>query len=376
MSETSTAADTPLRAVEEELGAAFTEVAGRSVPLHFGDPLAEYRAVREGVGVADRSDRGQLRLWGKDPARMVHGLITNDLLRAPAGQGVYAAMLTPKGRMIAELRAFRRGRPEGTEVLLDLPREALEGTRDHLRKFVPPMFARWKDVSEEVGALGVYGPRSRELLERVLGGGVPELAEDAFVEAEREGAAVLAAGTRDTGETGYDLFAPAEALPGLWEALLREGAELGARPVGREALEVLRVEAGVPRYGAELSEETIPTEAYEATGMMPRAVSFTKGCYTGQEVIVRIAHRGHVNRHLRGLLLGGAPAPAPGTPLFNSETGREAGRITSTAASPRMGQAVALGYVRREIGPGGVVRVGSAEGTEAEVVALPFGREG
>jgi len=376
MSETSVAADTPLRAVEESAGATFTEVAGRSVPRHFGNSLAEYRAVREAVGVADRSDRGRIRLWGKDPAKMVHGLVTNDLLNAPPGQGVYAAMLTPKGRMLAELRAFRRERPDGAEVLLDLPREALEGTREHLRKFVPPMFARWKDVSEETGALGVYGPRSRELLGRVLGGEAPEMAEDAFVETAWGDVPLLVAGTRCTGEPGYDLFAPAEVLPGLWEALLREGAELGARPVGRAALETLRIEAGVPRYGADLTEETIPTEAYESTAMMPRAISFTKGCYTGQEVIVRIAHRGHVNRHLRGLLLGDAPAPAPGTPLVNPETGREVGRITSTAASPRMEETVALGYVRREIGPGGVVRVASAEGTEARVVELPFRREG
>ncbi|HEX7239142.1 MAG TPA: glycine cleavage T C-terminal barrel domain-containing protein, partial [Longimicrobiaceae bacterium] len=196
--------------------------------------------------------------------------------------------------------------------------------------------------------------------------------EDASWEAAWEGAPVLVAGTRDTGEEGYDLFAPAAALPGLWSALLAAGAA----PVGREALETLRVEAGVPRYGAELTEEEIPTEAYEARGMVPRAISFGKGCYTGQEVIVRIAHRGHVNRHLRGLLLGGAPAPEPGTRLFHPETGREVGRVTSTAASPRMGGTVALGYVRRELGPGDSVRVGAPDGVGAAVVALPFRGEG
>ncbi|HEX7241219.1 MAG TPA: hypothetical protein VF263_13175, partial [Longimicrobiaceae bacterium] len=117
------------QAAAAERGAAFTEVAGRRVPAHFGDAAAEYRAVREGAGVADRADRALVRLWGKDPVRMVQGLISNDLAKAPPGRGVYAAMLTPKGRMIAELRAFRRELPEGTEVLLDLPREALEGTR-------------------------------------------------------------------------------------------------------------------------------------------------------------------------------------------------------------------------------------------------------
>ncbi|HEX5724395.1 MAG TPA: glycine cleavage T C-terminal barrel domain-containing protein [Longimicrobiaceae bacterium] len=333
------------------------------------EQAAEYRAVRQAAGIAERTDRARIRLWGRDPVKMVQGLVTNDLAGAPEGQGVYAALLTPKGRMIAELRAFRRAGAGGVEVLLDLPREALEGTRAHLQRMVPPLFARWADVSDELGALGVYGPRSRELLERVLDAPVPELAEDATHEAAFAREPVLAAGTRDAGlEEGYDLFAAASALPGLRAALL----ELGAHPVGRETLEVLRIEAGRPRYGAELSEEVIPTEAYGEAGLLHRAVSFTKGCYTGQEVIVRIAHRGHVNRHLRGLLLGDAPAPDPGARLFDPATGKDTGRVTSAAVSPRLGQTVALGYVRREVEPGGVVKVGAADGPAATVARLPF----
>lgn len=346
-------------------GAVLAEVEGRAVPRHFGDPAAEYRAVREGAGVADRSgDRARVRLWGRDPVKMVHGLVTNDLLKAAEGQGVYAAMLTPKGRTVAELRAFRRA----TELLLELPREALAGTAEHLKKFVPPMFARWADVSDEVGELGVYGPRSREVAGRALGVDLPALAEEAYTEAEFDGERLLVAGTRAVGgEDGYELLAPSSALPALWAAL----REAGAVPVGRGALETLRVEAGRPRYGAELGEEVIPTEAFEASGLMERAVSFTKGCYTGQEVIVRIAHRGHVNRNLRGLLLGDAPAPVHRTPLFHPETGREVGWIGTAVASPRLGQTAALGYVRRELAPGATVRVGAADGTHATVTALP-----
>lgn len=367
----------PLRAAQEARGAVFTEVAGRAVPRHFGDQAAEYRAVREAAGVADRSgDRARFRLWGKDPVKMVHGLVTNDLLKAPAGQGVYAAMLTPKGRMIAELRIFRRELAGGVEVLLDLPREAFEGTRDHLKKFVPPMFAKWADVSDSTGWLGVYGPRSREVVAAVLGIDLPALGEDASAEAAFEGEAVMVAGTRYVGlEEGYEVFAPNSVLPALWTALAEAGGGVGARPVGLGAVETLRIEAGRPRYGADLGEEVIPTEAYEETGLMERAISFTKGCYTGQEVIIRIAHRGHVNKHLRGLLLGDAPAPRPETPLVNPETGKDVGRITSVAFSPMLGQTVALGYVRREIEPGSPVRVGSAEGAEARVVKLPFARE-
>ena len=367
--------DSPLSEVQVARGAVSTEVAGRRVARHYGDSAAEYHAVREAVGVAERSDRARFRLWGKDPVKMVHGLVTNDLLKAPDGQGVYAAMLTPKGRTIAELRVFRRRKPEGAEVLIELPREALAGVREHFKKFVPPMFARWADATDTIGQLGAFGPRSRELVCRVLDVELPALAEDAFVEGEFEGASVLVAATRYVGgEEGFDLFVPIDRIADLWAALLREGEELGARPVGLGALETLRIEAGRPRYGADLTEDVIPTEAYEESGLLERAVSFTKGCYTGQEVIIRIAHRGHVNKHLRGLLLGDAPAPSLGTPLFHPETGKEVGRVTSVAFSPALGQTVALGYVRREIEPGGAVRVGAADGAAATVAKLPFAR--
>lgn len=370
------APESPLKALQEARGAVWTEVAGRPVARHYGDPTAEYRAVREGAGVAERADRARIRVWGKDPVRMIQGLVTNDLAKSPAGQGVYAAMLTPKGRTLAELRIFRRELPGGVEVLLDLPREALEGTRDHFRKFIPPMFAKWGDVTDTLCALGVYGPRAREIVAAVLDCELGEMPEDAHLEAEFAGAPVMVAATRAVGlEAGFDLFAPAEVTAELWIALLSHGRKGGARPVGFGALETLRIEAGRPRYGAELTEEVIPTEAFEESGLMERAISFSKGCYTGQEVIVRIAHRGHVNKHLRGLLLGDAPTPAPGTPLVHPETGKEVGRITSVAFSPQVGQTVALGFVRREVEPGASVRAGAGDGASATVVRLPFGRD-
>lgn len=364
--------DSPLHAQQEAAGAAWTEVAGRRVARHYGDQAGEYRAVREAAGLAERGDRARIRMFGKDPVKMIHGLVTNDLLKAPAGQGVYAAMLTPKGRTIAELRIFRRELPGGVEVLVELPREALAGTRDHFKKFVPPMFAKWSDVSDTLTQLGVFGPRAREIVGRVLRVD-PPASEDAHVEAEFGGAAVMVAATRYVGlEDGFDLFVSTESADALWTAL----AEAGARPVGLGAIETLRIEAGRPRYGADLTEDVIPTEAFEESGLMQRAISFTKGCYTGQEVIIRIAHRGHVNKHLRGLLLGDAPAPAAGTRLVNAETGKDAGWLTSAAFSPMLGQTVALGYVRREVEPDAVVRVGSAEGAAATVARLPFERVG
>ncbi|HST59609.1 MAG TPA: glycine cleavage T C-terminal barrel domain-containing protein [Longimicrobium sp.] len=367
---TTTAAPAPsaLRPLLDESGAAFGEMAGREVARHFGDGAGEYRAIRESAGIADRADRARFRLWGKDPARMVHGLITNDLLKAQPGQGVYAAMLTPKGRMVADLRVFRRA--DG-EVLVDVAREALEGTREHFRKMVPPMFAKWAEATDDVVQIGVYGPRAREMLTSVLGTEIPALAEDAFVEPDFRGATLLVAATREAGlEEGFDVFVPAAVAAELWTAL----RDAGARQAGFGAIETLRMEAGRPRYGIDLTEETIPTEAYESAGLMTRAISFNKGCYTGQEVIVRIAHRGHVNRHLRGLRLGDAPAPGPRTPLIHPETGKEVGWATSAAFSPLLGETIALGYVRREVQPGMQVRIGAADGAAADVVDLPFER--
>lgn len=364
--------DSPVRDRQEAAGAVWTEVAGRRVARHYGDSAGEYRAVREGAGLAERGDRARFRMWGRDPVKMIHGLVTNDLLKAAPGQGVYAAMLTPKGRTIAELRIFRRDLPAGVEVLIEAPRESLDGVREHFRKMVPPMFAKWGDVTEDVAELGVYGPKSRKIVGRVLGID-PPAGEDVHVEATLGDASVMVAATRYVGlEDGFDLFLPGTAAPALWDAL----AEAGARPVGFGAIETLRIEAGRPRFGADITEDVIPTEAYEEAGMMERAISFSKGCYTGQEVIVRIAHRGHVNKHLRGLLLGDAPAPAHGTRLANPDTAKDVGWITSVAYSPMLGQMVALGYVRREVEPGASVRVGALDGPAATVARLPFERPG
>ena len=146
-----------------------------------GDTEAEYRAVRGAAGVAMRDDLAYLVLSGRDPVRMVQGLITNDLASAPDGRAVYAAMLTPKGRTIAELRAWKEAGAQGVEVHLELPREVLAGATDHLRRSVPPLYARWRDASTELGSLGVYGPRAHELLVAVLSSPVPLLEEDDLV---------------------------------------------------------------------------------------------------------------------------------------------------------------------------------------------------
>lgn len=352
----------PLRSYHEALGARFVSVAGRELVRNYGDPAGEYVALRDGVGVVDRWDRVQVRMHGRDPVKMVQGLITNDLAGAPAGRGVYAALLTSKGRMLAELRAFRR---DSGDVLLDLDTGSRPGALEHLRKFVPPLFARLDDLGARSGVLGVYGPGARSTLSELLGLVDWEgEAEESFREVEFGGGSVLVVRTEYTGGEGYDVIAPSELLPELWEGLT--GA--GARPVGQSALEVSRIEAGRPRWGAELTETVIPLEA----GLRDRAISQTKGCYTGQEVIIRILHRGRVNWHLRGLFLGEVPVPSAGTEFFLAGEPKPVGRLTSACVSPLYDQVIGLGYIRREVEPPATLRLGDPDGPEVRVHELPL----
>ena len=367
-----------LHHVHEALGARFGEVAGREVVRHYGDPEREYATARRDAVVVDRADRAFVRMYGRDPVRMIHGLVSNDVAGAAPGQGVYAAMLTAKGKMVADVRVLRRAQGD---VLLEVDAGALANVLDHLRRFVPPLFSRFEDASAALGVLGVYGPAARRVVSAALGTEVPEgMPEDAFVVAAlpdagesaapgepEDGAAkpeALVVRTLYAGVDGYDVVAPTDRLEAVWRALV----EAGARPAGHGTLETLRIEAGRPRWGADLDENVIPLEA----GLLDRAISQTKGCYTGQEVIVRILHRGHVNWHLRGMLLGEAPAPARGTTLVRPGEDKPVARVTSACASPMHGQTIALGYVRREVEPPAELRLGGPDGPPVQVVALPF----
>jgi tRNA-modifying protein YgfZ len=321
------------------------------MPRNYGDPAREYEAARTAAVVIERDDRAFLRVHGRDPVKMVQGLITNDLVKAPVDHAVYAGLLTPKGKLVGEVRALRRGE----EVLIETAATAQEPVVAHFKKFIPPLFARF-ETTDRYSPLGVYGPTSRQLVAELLGIEPPSGEDDI---AEQNG--LIAIRTNYVGEDGWDLI-----VEGDPSSVRDRLIQLGAQPAGQATLDVLRIEAGSPRWDAELDENVIPLEA----GLRSRMISETKGCYTGQEVIIRILHRGHVNRHLRGLLLGDAPSPAPGTELLLPGDQRAMGRITSVCASPRFAQTIGLGYVRREVTlPGQLVLPGGAPVT---VVELPF----
>lgn len=307
---------------------------------------AQYRQLREECGLLDRSNRGKLLVTGPDAAEYLQGQLTNDVEALEPGDGQYAALLDRKGHMQADMRVLRAA---AGEIWVDTEPEALAAARRHLETYSIGREVAVADVSAERAILSLIGPRGVEIA------GAAALPPNACERSAVAGVECLVAGTRE----GVDLIAAAEESERLRDALLAGGAV----EVAREAAEILRIEAGVPRFGAEMGTETMPAEA----GIVEDAVSFTKGCYIGQETVARLHYKGKPNRHLRGLRLS-APAD-PGAALRLG--GKEVGRLGGFAVSPRCGP-IGLAIVRREAEPGAELAVGE-DGVTARVVDLPFG---
>jgi tRNA-modifying protein YgfZ len=305
--------------------------------------------MRCSCGLLDRSERGKLALSGPDTVEFLGGQITNELVGLQAGEGRYAAFLTHKGKMLGDLRVLLAAGQEGPELLLDTERSALQNLFDMIRRFKVGYRVELHKRTLESGLLSLIGPRASE-----PAGIDPGPEEHANAPVEIGGVQALAIRT----DLGIDLLCDAAETETLSSAL----RERGATPVGEEAAECLRIERGRPRYGIDLDETVIPQEA----GLNERAVSFTKGCYVGQETVARLFYKGKPNRHLRGLRLSGV-APG-GEELLLGD--RIVGKLTSVAVSPRLGP-IALAILRREAEPGTVLTTASGEIT-AEVVALPF----
>lgn len=310
------------------------------------DVDGQYRALREEAGAALRP-RGCLAVKGPDAAEYLQGQVTNDVESLEPGQGCYAALLDRKGRMQADMRLLRTD----DEIFVGVEPETLPAVTRHLTMYSVGRDVAVEDSTGEVALVSVAGPAAAELT-----GLAPLGREHDHHDVELDGVAIRAVKTN----LGLDLIVPADGADRLLAALERRGVAL----VDEAALEIVRVEAGRPRFGREMTNETIPQEA----GINERAVSFTKGCYIGQETVARLHYKGKPNRHLRGLTLS-APG-SDGAPVSLGE--RELGRIGTAVLSPAHGP-IALAILRREAEPGAVVTVG--EGLEATVVDLPFGAE-
>jgi len=307
---------------------------------------AQYRQLREECGLLDRSARGKLLLRGSEAAEYLQGQLTNDIEALEPGDGCYAALLDRKGHMQADMRVLR---PAQDEIWIDTEPEALATARRHLEMYKIGREVELEDVTAERAILSLIGPRSADLA------GTPPLPENACELLTVGGVEALAVGT----SLGIDLIVTTTDGDGLRAFL----AEAGAPEVGPEAVEILRIEAGTPRFGAEMDSSTMPAEA----GIVEAAVNFEKGCYIGQETVARLHYRGKPNRHLRGVRLS-APAKS-GAALLLGE--KEVGKLGGSCVSPVHG-VIGLAILRREAELGDELSVGE-DGVTARVVDLPFG---
>jgi tRNA-modifying protein YgfZ len=328
-----------------------TRTAGGGVAPHVVE--RDYAALTDGAGLLDRSARGKLDVTGPDAAEFLQGQVTNDVETPAAGQGCYAALLDPKAHILADMRILSAG---PADLWLDTEPPALDAVLQHLRMYKIGRQVEISNRTAERAILSLLGPASAEVAGRVAAVAIPS-AEHDWVDARVGDLPVRIAATR----AGIDMMTAAEGAGALGEALL----EAGAQSIGDEAAEVLRVELGTPRHGVDFGPDNLPGEA----GIVERAVSFTKGCYIGQEPVARMYHRGRPNRRLRGLRM--SAAVSAGEPVMSDD--REVGRLSTSVTSPRLGP-IGLAILRREVEEGDRLVIGG-EAVGATVVELPFDRQ-
>lgn len=362
-----------LHSTHQQRGAQFASYGDWTLPECYGDPRLEYRAARERVGLADLSYQAKFSVTGRDRIPFLQSLISNDVRLLSEGKGLYSALLTAKGRVVSDfylypLPAASTPALRGEALLLEVDASNAENTRRHLMKY--KLAAQVKIEPLPWGRLLLCGPSARPLLEKFFGEALPAMEEKSLFQKEIEGGVVICIKRSITGEDDYHLYFPEERLVKRWEGLLSIGAAFDIAPVGQAALEILRIEAGRPRYGVDIDERIIPNEA----GLETEAISYTKGCYPGQEVIARIETYGHVNKHLLGLVLEGKALPKKNDKVFQGD--KDLGWITSAAPSPFLGKVIAIGYLRPQIAaPGTAVEVEVDQARiPARVTALPFYR--
>jgi folate-binding protein YgfZ len=338
------------------LGTALGSFRGAQAPLRFDDPRLEYLAVRQTAGFFDYTFRTRYSATGSDRVRFLHSMVSNDVKSLTAGQGTYALLLDARGHILADLRIYAAAE----DLLLEFDAAWAEKALAALNYY--NVGGRVPITAVEGAAISFQGPRARALLEACLEAALPPLAAHQYAVAPFQGASAFVARVDSTGVEGYEAFVAGESFAALWQAAVRQAPAFGARPCGTEALEMLRIEAGIPACGSDFGEDTLPLEA----GLL-NAVSFTKGCYIGQEIVERARSRGHVNWKLVGFL----PEREAAVGEKFSADGREVGELTSVVFSPALGRTIALGYARREFAEPGKALAMAGGGT-ATVAALPF----
>ncbi|MBI4610424.1 MAG: aminomethyl transferase family protein [Candidatus Rokubacteria bacterium] len=344
------------------VGGRMREVCGWVLPADYGDPVAEHHAVREAVGLVDRTLVGKVDATGRDRVTFLQGMLTNDLKALAPGQGCPAAFLDAHGKVQGLLVVLVLE----DRLRVELPPGMTEKILQTLDKFLISEKVTFADVTEAFALFALHGPKAAAVLAAATGGAV-SLAPYQHAESAVGSLPVRVCRRDELGVPGFHVWVAAEQAADLWRSLIEAGKPHGLRPVGATALAALRVEAGVACFGHDVDETTLLMEA-----PLEHLVSYTKGCYVGQEVVARIKYRGHVNRSLTGLTLEGSEVPAAGAVVFVE--GKEVGRVTSPVSSIVLNRPIALAYIRREhLEPGTRVAVSHRESTIlARVTALPF----
>jgi folate-binding protein YgfZ len=309
--------------------------------------LSEYSAVRDsGAGLIDQSLRGRILVSGSEAVMFLNGLITNDMKTLAVNSWMPAAFANVQGRLLAAVRIAHRA--DG--FLIDTESATRETVITLLDRFTLAGDFHLQDLTAETAMFSVQGRGAPEIISRVFGEEAANVERQKIVNAQLNDATVTVIRATHTAEDGFDLFVEANNSSTFHDALT--GA--GAVPISDATFETLRIEAGVPLYGIDMDENNVVTETN-----MDDAVSFTKGCYLGQEIIVRIKHRGHVAKKLSGIVLADSTPVARNSKIISSD-GKEIGRVTSSTFSPRLDRAIALGYLKYDY---------LAAGTEVKVVA-------
>jgi folate-binding protein YgfZ len=350
-----------LRGPAEIPVASLTDYRGAATAASFGDPQAEFAALRTGCAVYDLGFRAKISLTGNDRVRWLNGMVTNNVRDLAESRGVYAFLLNPQGRILGDMVAYNCGE----SLMVDTDRSQVEkilATFDH---YIIMDDVEVNDLGEKLTALGISGPKSREVLAAARFA-VPELLPLQILGMQWMGAECTLVRSEEAGRESYEIWLAPEHVKQLWEALLAAGATAA----GAEALEMDRIVSGIPLYGVDIRERDLPQETEQT-----RALNFSKGCYVGQEIVERIRSRGNVHRKFTGFASEDGAPITPGAKIVVSDSAgeKEVGEITSAVTMP--GQStIALGYIRREHAiPHKEVTIA---GAKAWVAALPFADAG
>ena len=324
------------------------------IPLAYSNAEQEYWTIKKAVGLADISHLGRLKITGKDRISFLNGLLTNDISQLKENAGQRSALLNSKARVLADLHLYAQ--PDS--LLVDTGESSASHVKEILDRFVITEDVQIQDSTQDLVQVTVQGPKSSQAIKEVLGIEAQDLIQ---LEQKTLGPTTIIARDR-TGQSGYDIIMPTLEAEPVWHGFLLKGGEIGLNPVGSQALEILRLEAGYPKYATDVDENTIILEAG-----FKDAINFNKGCYLGQEVVARATHIGRVNKQLVRLEVETKDSVSPRSKLMSN--GREAGFITSAAFSPGLQRVVGLGYANREFAKEGTkVNVQSGETSLSVVV--------